>query len=97
VTSVNNVTARHLDHLDSLRERHAYQLNSRVGCSEMRICITSDDQLSSFSPATCHQPLQLPGRWKFNVIISTRRFNFHCREVPRTVMHQRQYPEAFLD
>jgi len=24
---------RHLDHLDSLRRRHAYQLNSWVGCT----------------------------------------------------------------
>jgi len=32
VTTVNNITAHHLDHLDSLRERHAYQLNSWVGC-----------------------------------------------------------------
>ena len=30
--SVNDITARHLDHLDSLGRRHAYQLNSRVGC-----------------------------------------------------------------
>ena len=34
MTSVNNITARHLDHLDSLRKRHAYRLDSRVGCSE---------------------------------------------------------------
>jgi hypothetical protein len=27
----------------------------------MRICITADDQVSSFSPAARHQPLQLPG------------------------------------
>ena len=31
MTSVNNITARYLDHLDSLRKRHAYKLNSRVG------------------------------------------------------------------
>jgi len=30
--NVNNITACHLDHLDSLRKRHDYQLNSRVGC-----------------------------------------------------------------
>ena len=34
--SVNDITARHLDHLDSLRRRHAYQLNSRVGCNDYR-------------------------------------------------------------
>ena len=32
VTNVNDITARHLAHLDSLRKRHACQLNSRVGC-----------------------------------------------------------------
>ena len=30
--SVNDITARHLDHLDSLGRRHAYQPNGRVGC-----------------------------------------------------------------
>ena len=36
--SVNNITAHHLDHLDSLRKRHAYQLNSRVGC-KLHLCV----------------------------------------------------------
>jgi hypothetical protein len=35
----------------------------------MEISTTADDQVSSFSPATCHQLLQLPGRWGFNVIV----------------------------
>jgi len=33
VTSVDNIIASHLHHLDSLRKRHAYRLNSQVGCS----------------------------------------------------------------
>jgi len=54
------------------------------------ICITAEDQVSFISPTTCHQPLQLPGRWRFNIIIwkvgtsendlprppTIRRFNF---------------------
>jgi len=37
VTSVNNITACHLDHLDSLRKRHAYRLNSWVGCTVLAL------------------------------------------------------------
>jgi hypothetical protein len=75
----------------------------------MRICITADAQVSSFSPAARHQPLQVPGRWGFGIIIwkvsrsennlprppVTRCFDFYCREIPGTVMHQRQYPKVF--
>ena len=64
----------------------------------MRVCITADDQVSSISPANCHQPFQFPRRWRFHVIVwkvgrsenilprppTTRRYNFYCREVPRT-------------
>jgi len=32
VTTVNNIISRLLDHLDSLRKRHAYQLNNGMGC-----------------------------------------------------------------
>ena len=30
-----NLLFHHLEHLESLRERHAYQLNSRVGCESL--------------------------------------------------------------
>ena len=56
----------------------------------MRICITADDLVSSISTVTCHQLLQLPDRWAFNIIVwkvgrsennltrptTTGRFNF---------------------
>ena len=41
---------RHLEHLDSLRERYAYQLNSWVGCSAETWTLRATDQkrLESF-------------------------------------------------
>jgi hypothetical protein len=33
----------------------------------MRVCITADDEVSSFGPAAHHQPIQLLGTWKFDV------------------------------
>ena len=40
MTSVNDITARHLDRLDSLRKKHAYQLNSWVGCNFIYLLIS---------------------------------------------------------
>ena len=55
--SVNDITARHLDHLDSLRRRHAYQLNSWVGCrvkEEMNILRTKRKKKERKANWMCH-------------------------------------------
>jgi len=41
VTSVNNISALHLDNLDSLRKRHVYQSNSLVGYMFMYIHVAA--------------------------------------------------------
>ena len=35
----------------------------------MQVSITAVDEVSSFGPTTHQQPLQLPGRWKFNIVV----------------------------
>jgi hypothetical protein len=77
----------------------------------LQIFITADDEVISFIPATHHQPLQLPGSWKFNIVernigrsennlarpFASSRFDFYCREILGTMMHQWQYLENVLN
>jgi len=72
---VQKCTKLHIQCIQSVNHNVVIQgLNSVVDVFTspevvMRVCITTDEEVSSFSPATNHQPVQLPGRYKFDVVI----------------------------